>query len=281
MQNVDLGLKGRVVLVTGAAGGLGLAHATALAKAGAAVVLSDAGVDNDGRNPDPEPLRRAVQALAEQGLEVHALDAFLDSLSSGRDLIERTALWRGRLDGLVHNAGPVPLADPCDVDETAYRRYMGVAADAAFGLAAGALEIMRRQGYGRIVLTSSGWALRPSPGSGELSLYALGKAAQMGLGFALAEGAQHPDIKTNVIVPVAKTRIYRAEVQPGRLGPDKVAGAVAWLASPACSVNGCMVEARDGQIAILRIQRGEVRELGDAAADPLSAGAAIAALAEH
>jgi NAD(P)-dependent dehydrogenase (short-subunit alcohol dehydrogenase family) len=276
----DLGLKDRVILVTGAARGLGLAYALALAKAGAAVAMNDAGVDKEGHNPDPAPLEQAARGLSDQGFDVLAVNHLLAGLASGRELIARVLQWKGRLDGLVHNAGQVPILDPCDVDEAVYQGYMGVAADAAFGLAAGALEVMRRQHYGRIVLTSSGWALLPSPGSGELALYALGKAAQVGLALALAEGGGHPDIKTNVIVPVAKTRIFRAEVPEGRLRPEMVAGAVAWLASPACTVNGRLVEARDGRIALFSVLRGETRELGEAAADPRSTGEAIAALAQ-
>ena len=63
----NLGLVGRVVLVTGAARGLGHAYATSLARHGAHVVVHDAGVDQDGANPDPSCATGVADDLQAEG----------------------------------------------------------------------------------------------------------------------------------------------------------------------------------------------------------------------
>ena len=275
----SLGLEGRVILVTGAGRGLGLAYAKVLAGQGAEVVLHDGGVDQAGGRPDPGVAEAAAAALAEEGGRAHAVTEVLGDAASCRRVVERALEINGRLDGLIHNAGLVIRADPAEASEADFATSAAVNAEAAFWLCAAALPAMRAQGYGRIVLTTSGWALVPWPASGSLTLYAHGKGAQFGLAMALAEGAGAADIRTNAVSPIANTRIYTGPVDEGRLAPEMVAGAVAWLASPACSLNGCLVKAADGMIALQAVQDLASRDLGAAAADPVQAGAVLEALA--
>ena len=139
---------------------------------------------------------------------------------------------------------------------------------------------MRDRGFGRIVLTTSGWALQPSGGSDRLILYCHGKGAQFGLAMAMAKGSGHPGILTNLIAPIANTRMYSGEVAEGRLRPESVAGAVTWLASPACELSGWLVKAADGTLALSRLTEIGARNLGEAAEDAAAAGAALTSLAE-
>ncbi len=275
----DLGLEGRAVLVTGAGRGLGRAYATALARQGAQVAVHDAGVDKDGNNPDPSCAEAVAEELQAKGGTAFAITEILRDAASCRRVVAAAQDRFGRLDGLIHNAGLVVWADPAVVDEDTYARVSGVNNDAAFWLCAAALPAMRKQGFGRIVLTTTGWALRPWPGSDELVLYCQGKGAQLGLVMALAKGAGHPDILTNALAPVANTRIYRADVPDDSLRPEWVAGAAAWLVSPACTLSGSIVEASDGNLTLSRIAPVGTRRLGDAAADPVAAGAALTTLA--
>ncbi len=279
LASQDLGLKDRVILITGAGRGLGRAYALTLGRHGATVVVHDAGVDPDGRGSDPSCTQAVADQIRSDGGTAAALTELLGDAGSARRLIGAVLDRFGRLDGLVHNAGLVIWCDTAGVDEDTFARQNGVGTDAAFWLSSAALPAMRAQGYGRIVLTSSGWALKPSQGSDELALYCLGKGAQLGLAMALAEGAGHPDLRTNVIVPVANTRIFRAEVPPDTLRPEDVAGAVAWLASPACTLSGGMVEARDGNLSLLRVTEVAKRNLGAQASDPVAAGAALVEMA--
>lgn len=276
----DLGLEGRVVLVTGAGRGLGRAYAETLARQGARVVLHDGGLDQLGAAPDPGVAEAAAAAIREAGGSTLAVTEVLSDAASCRRVVAAALEAHGRLDGLIHNAGLVIRADIAEADEAQFATSNAVNNEAAFWLCAAALPAMRDQGYGRIVLTTSGWALVPWKGSDRLTLYSHGKGAQFGLAVALAEGAGHEDIKTNAISPIADTRVFTGPVEPGHLRPEMVAGAVAWLASPACSLNGAVVKAADGEVAIQRLATVGSRDLGEAAADPVATGAALRLLAE-
>ena len=277
---VDLGLDGRVILVTGAGRGLGRSYVTTLARHGAQVVVHDGGVDDEGNAPDPDCAAQVAEEIAAAGGTALAVTEVLTDAESCRRVVAATLDRFGRLDGLIHNAGLVAWRDPTKVDQALYDRLSAVSSDAAFWLCHAVLPAMRSQGYGRIVLSTSGWALTPSTGSERLVLYCLGKGAQYGLGMALANAAGDPGILTNLIAPVANTRMYSGDVPPGRLRPEWVAGAVAWLASPACQVSGCLVRAADGTVTLSQMTDVVSRTLGEAAADPLATGAALTEMAK-
>lgn len=274
-----LGLEDRVVLVTGAGRGLGRCYADCLARHGAWVVVHDGGVDKEGNNPDPSCAEAVAEELRAAGRTAIAVTEVLRDASACRRVVDAAIERFGRLDGLIHSAGLVAWSDAAAVDEALYATVSSVNSDAAFWLCSAALPVMRDQGFGRIVLTTSGWALESSEGSDELALYCLGKGAQFGLAVALAKGAGHPDILTNLIAPVANTRMYSGQVPEGRLRPEMVAGAVTWMASPACRLSGMLVRAADGALTLARVTNLASRALGAAAPDPVAAGAAIAAMA--
>lgn len=269
-------LKDRVILVTGAARGLGLAYAKCLLAHGAKVAMHDGGVDPDGNNPDPNVIADAARALGSDS--VLPVPGLLNSRQECAAVMDAVLERFGRIDGLINNAGVVIWQDTTDVDAETFASASAINHEAAFWLSQEALIRMRAQGYGRIVLTSSAWALHPYPGSGELTLYAQSKAAQFGLGMALANGTGHPDILVNVVAPVANTRIYVSGVAPGRLEPEAVAGTVAWLTSPACTITGRVLKVADGNLSVIELaEKGDVH-LGAESADPAACGAAIEAL---
>jgi len=279
MTNDSLGLGGKVILITGAGNGLGRAYAEALAAQGAKLAVHDGGVLAEEKARDASAAERVAASLRENGAEALAIDRLLGDAASCQAVVEATLDSYGRLDGLIHSAGLVLWRDTASVTQADFDKQNWVATDASFWLAKAALPAMRRQGYGRLLFTSSGWALTPSPGSDELALYCLGKGAQLGLGIALSQGAGHPDIRTNVLAPVAKTRAFRGEVPAGRLLPEHVAGAAAWLVSPACRLTGQIVVARDGTLALQAVATLASQELGEAARDPVAAGRALTAMA--
>ena len=276
----ELGLRGRCILVTGAGRGLGRAYALSLARMGARVAVHDAGVGPEGEGSDPDPADSVVGEIESLGGSALILRDLLTDKGSCDRIVAAALEHFGRLDGLIHNAGLVAWRDTASVDEALYRRLTAVNSDAAFWLCAAALPAMREAGFGRILLTTSGWALQPAQGSGELTLYCHGKGAQFGLAMALAHGTGHPDILCNLLSPVAKTRVYRGAVPEDRLRPQAVAGAATWLVSPACRVSGCLIKAQDGTLALSRLTESGRRDLGIDAEDPIAAGRALAALAE-
>ncbi|MEM9549680.1 MAG: SDR family oxidoreductase [Pseudomonadota bacterium] len=267
------GLSDKVILVTGAARGLGLAYAHCLVRHGARVAMHDGGVDPDGMQPDASVVRTACADFAEA--QVLPVTGLLNSRADCAALVETVIRRFGRIDGLIHNAGLVLWAETTEVDDARFRTSSTINHEAAFWLCHAALPVMRRQDYGRIVLTSSGWALGANPGSERLTLYAMSKAAQFGLGMALAHGTGHPDIKVNVVAPVANTRIYVSQVPEGKLMPEAVAGTVAWLVSSACDVNGQLLKVADGDVSVAALSDQGTAHLGERATDPAACGAAI------
>ena len=270
---MTINLKDRVILVTGAARGLGLAYSKSLHDHGAIVAMHDGGVDQDGANPDPQLI---VDVSKTVGIErTFPVSGLLNSRLECEQVVQSVIDKFGRIDGLINNAGIVIWEDTADVDEDTFRASSAVNHEAAFWATQAALKQMRKQNYGRIVLTTSSWALSPYPGSKDLTLYAQSKGAQFGFAMTLANGTGHEDIRVNLIKPVANTRIYASEVAPGKLRPESVAGTVTWLVSPECDLNGKLVKAMDGTISVLELVETGSENLGDMASDPESCGEAI------
>ncbi|MEM7303866.1 MAG: SDR family oxidoreductase [Pseudomonadota bacterium] len=268
--------ENRVILVTGAARGLGFAYSKCLVQQGAIVAMQDGGVDQNGQNPDQTVINAAAQSIGSD--RVFPVSGLLNSRRDCASLVGRVRDRFGRLDGLISNAGVVIWEPTTDVDQDTLRSSSAINHEASFWLCQEALPIMREQNYGRIVLTSSGWAFGPYPGSEKLTLYCMSKGAQFGFGMALAEGTGHPDIRVNVVAPIANTRIYASEVETGRLRPDSVAGTVAWLVSSDCDINGTVLKIADGNISVLEMAEKASVFLGERSADPVACGAEIRSL---
>lgn len=139
-------LSGRVALVTGGGRGIGAAIVTRLAEAGAAVIAANRTVHTAGE---------LATSLAARGLAVSAAPfSALDRASLGA-LINGAADDHGRLDIVVHNAGGCPWASVEELDEARLDAALDVNLKAAFWLTQAALPHMRRNGFGRILVTSS------------------------------------------------------------------------------------------------------------------------------
>lgn len=139
-------LEGKVAIVTGAAGGIGLAVATAMAQAGARVAL----VDHHERS-----LQHAVMALRARGFDVVGQVADVATQQSNREVAESAVSAFGRIDIFHANAGIAPFADllqssPAEIERTVAVNLVG----AIHGCSA-VLPVMVRQGSGVLLLTAS------------------------------------------------------------------------------------------------------------------------------
>lgn len=236
----------RVAIVTGAGRGLGRAYALDLAARGARVVVNDVDSGTDGATTGDAAV--AEQVVAE--IESHDGIAVADSNSvvTGGDAVVATALEAfGRVDIVVHNAGVVSRTSFENMAGPVLDDVLGVSLLGAFNISRAAWPHLVRQGYGRIVITSSGAGLFGGAQSGN---YAAAKMGSIGLALSLAaEGAEH-GIHTNVIVPIAKTRL--ATTLPPhiieRLRPEFVAPVVTWLAHEDCPANGEIYSAAGGRV---------------------------------
>lgn len=244
-------------LVTGAAGGLGLAYSRLLAERGAQVVMHDVGAGTDGRGADPQRILRSVEVLQGQGLPVQAASGPIDHRSGCHALVQDLLQQHGRIDFLIHNAGWVEYQPLEAIEDEALDQTLCLAAKTPLWLAQAVWPAMRAAGGGRIVITTSDRALYPQYAQRGLSAYAMGKLAALGLVNVLAlEGAEH-GIVVNAVSPVAKTRMWGIEGEPDELHPEAVAQGVAYLASTRCHEGGWTLRASNGQFHALRLQEAE------------------------
>ena len=252
----------RVAVVTGGGRGLGAAYARLLAERGAAVVVHDAGVRQDGTGGDASVADGVVGEIVAAGGKAVPCYENLGSRDACRRVVDTAVESFGRLDVLVHNAGLVVFAPIDEVDQALFDRMMDVGVAAPLWLAQAAFPHMEARGYGRIVLTTSGRAMFLESARPGLTTYALGKMAQVGLMNGLAAEGVDLGIRVNAVSPVAATRVLRRAVEPGTFRADQVAPAVAFLASDRCDVSGGIIEAGNGSFAAVGYLEGKETNLG-------------------
>jgi 3-oxoacyl-[acyl-carrier protein] reductase len=185
-------LRGKVVLITGGGTGLGREIAFQLGNEGMRVAVS--------YSRSKEDAEETVLNLKSQGVEAKALRGDLRDPASPARLVAEVDRAFGGLDLLVHNAGTtrfIPFPDLEAVTEEAWDELSTVNTRSAFFLARAAAPLMRRNGGGQIITTSSVAGLGPA---GSSIPYAVSKAALIHLTKCLAV-ALAPDIRVNSVAP--------------------------------------------------------------------------------
>lgn len=247
-----VGFNGRVAVVTGGGRGLGLAYGRLLAERSAQVVLHDVGAGPAGQGEDAAVVDRAAADLRSEGLSVTAASGPIDNRGGCRALVEETLARHGRLDIIINNAGWVGYQGIEELEPAFLARAVALQVEGPLWLAQAAWSAMKKQGYGRVLLTTSDRALYPQYAQAGLAAYAASKIAQVGIMNVLAlEGAEH-GIVVNAISPVAKTRMWGVEGEPDELRPQAVAPGAAWLVSDACTQSGWVLRASNGQFHAVR-----------------------------
>ena len=143
---MDLGIRGKIALVTGASKGIGCAIAKGMAAEGARVVLSAR---------DEQSLAAAVEAIRLRGGEAFAVAADVADPQQIERLFERVAQLGGPPEIVVINAGGPRPGTPTTVEEAAWAEGYDLTLMSAVRLARAALPAMRRQGWGRIINITS------------------------------------------------------------------------------------------------------------------------------
>ncbi|WP_316214759.1 MULTISPECIES: SDR family NAD(P)-dependent oxidoreductase [unclassified Bradyrhizobium] len=257
---------GQVIVVTGAGRGLGAAYARLFAARGGAVVVHDAGVAQDGSGFDPSVADAVVaEIVAAGGIAAACYENLEDPVAAVR-IIEFAVSRFGRVDVLVNNAGLVVFASLETTDHALWDRMLSIGVDAPFHLARAAVPHMKRAGYGRIVLTTSGRAARVEHCAPELVAYSAAKMAQVGLMVGLAAELKDTNIRVNAISPVAATRVLRRNAP--ELTPELVAPGVVFLASSACTASGVVLNAAGGKFSAECWERTGGLDLGPENASP-------------
>ena len=230
-------LTDRVALVTGAGGGLGRAHALLLAARGAAVVVNDLGGDVHGVGSGATAADAVVDEIRSAGGVAVADHGSVSDPADAAAMVQRAIDELGGLDILVNNAGILRDRSFAKMEWDDVAAVLAVHLEGAFRVTGPAFAHMREQGYGRIVMTSSGSGVMGNFGQAN---YAAAKMGQVGLMNVLKlEGAKH-GITVNAIAPIARTRMTEDVFGDAvtHFDPELVAPVVGYLASEECAVNG-------------------------------------------
>jgi 2-deoxy-D-gluconate 3-dehydrogenase len=230
-------LKGRVAVVTGGNGGIGLGMARGLAGAGAAIVVS-------GRNA--EKSRRAVDELGRLGATAVAIEADVADESAVNALVQGTVDRFGRLDILVNNAGMNIRKPVHELTLAEWRRVIDTNLTSAFLSSRAAYPIMKKNGGGKIINIGSMMSIF---GASFAPAYAASKGGMVQLTRAMASGWARDNIQVNAVLPgwidTELTTNARREVQglhervlartpADRWGvPDDLSGIAVFLGGPA------------------------------------------------
>jgi NAD(P)-dependent dehydrogenase (short-subunit alcohol dehydrogenase family) len=244
----ELRFDDRVAVITGGGRGLGRAHALLLASRGAKIVVNDPGVSMAGDVTEEGPADALVSEIRAAGGEAVAS---LDSVATpeGAKAIIKTATDAfGRVDILIHSAGNVRRGLLTELSYEDFESVLAVHLKGAFNMVREAMPLMTAQQYGRIVLTGS---INGLYGKANNANYAMCKAAFMGLSNTAAIEGKDVNVRSNVIIPAAVTRmsegIDTSKFPP--MEPEMVAPAVGYLCHESCSVSGEMLVAMGGRIA--------------------------------
>ena len=239
----------RVAIVTGSGAGLGRSHAMLLASRGAKVVVNDPGGSVDGSGGANAVADKVVAEIKAAGGQAVASYASVADEKSAQSIIDTAMNTWGRLDILVNNAGILRDKSFNNLDMTDYEFVNQVHHHGTVYCTKAAWPIMRKQQYGRIVVTTSGSGTVGNFGQAN---YGAAKMAVNGLINVLRhEGAKY-NIRLNAISPSALTRMTESLLPPDIgpwMKPELVSPAVAWLCSEECDQNGEIIAATAGGYA--------------------------------
>jgi 2-dehydro-3-deoxy-D-gluconate 5-dehydrogenase len=230
-------LKGRVALVTGGNGGIGLGMARGLAQAGAAIAIA-------GRNQAKS--EAAAADLAKLGAKTAVLTADVTDEAQCRRMVDDTVSRLGRLDILINNAGINIRKAPQELSTAEWRQVVDTNLTSAFTCSQAVYPVMKEAGGGKIINIGSMLSIF---GAGFAAAYGASKGGIVQLTKALASGWAKDNIQVNAVLPgwidTDLTRAAREQIKglntmvlmrtpAGRWGqPADLAGVAVFLAAPA------------------------------------------------
>ncbi|XP_077572261.1 peroxisomal multifunctional enzyme type 2 [Stigmatopora nigra] len=249
---MSLLFDGRVVLVTGAGGGLGKEYALAFAERGASVVVNDLGADTKGGGKSSAAADKVVEEIRAKGGKAVAN---YDSVEEGEKLVQAALDAFGRIDIVVNNAGILRDRSFVRTSDLDWDLIQRVHLRGSFLVTRAAWNHMKNQKFGRIIMTASAAGIYGNFGQAN---YSAAKLGLLGLSNTLAIEGRKYNIHCNTIAPVAGSRLTETVMPPdlvAALKPEYVAPMVLWLCHEQCQENGGLFEVGAGWIGKLRWER--------------------------
>ena len=257
----------RVAVVTGAGGGLGKTYALDFAKRGGKVVVNDLGGAADGSGGGSSMADQTVKEIEEAG---GTAVANYDSVATpeGGEAIVQTALDNfGQVDIVVNNAGILRDKSFAKLTPEELEIVLDVHLKGAFYVSQPAFRAMKEKNYGRFVFTASAAGLLGNFGQ---TNYGAAKMGLVGLSNVLAVEGKKNNILSNVIAPIARTRL--TEELMGELAklidPEQVTPLVTYLSSEACETTHSIYSVGGGKFSKMFIGVAEGWFAGQGSSPP-------------
>jgi len=233
--------KGKVILVTGANGGLGTHVTRAFLATGASVI---------GTSPK-------IRQADFDDQNFFAIAADISSLESARTLVDQATARFGRLDVLAHTVGGFAGGKSvAETDDATFQRMFDMNLNSFFHILRAVIPPLRQTGSGRIIAIGSRAALEPGAGVGA---YSASKAAMVSLVKTVALENKDAGLTANVILPGTMDTPANRAAMPNAdfskwVQPKAVASLMVWLAGdpvaedPAKDVNGAVIPVYGGEL---------------------------------
>ena len=228
---MTLDYNGKVVIVTGAGGGLGRCHALEFARRGAKVVVNDLGGAVDGSGGSSEAADKVVEEIKAAGGEAMSNGSSVTDDAGVANMVQQTMDAFGRIDVLVNNAGVLRDKSFAKMEIADFDFVVDVHLFGTMKPTKAVWPIMKEQGYGRIMVTSSSSGLYGNFGQ---SNYGAAKLGVVGFINTLKLEGQKDNIHINALAPVAWTRMTSNLMPPEMeeaLAPEQVTPAVVFMCS--------------------------------------------------
>ena len=266
---MTISFKDKVVIVTGAGGGLGRSHSLEFAKRGAKVVVNDLGGSVDGSGGSSDAANNVVKEITEAGGVAIPNGSSVTDDDGVKNMVDQTMDEFGRIDILINNAGILRDRSFTKMTMEDFTIVTDIHLMGSVKPTKMVWEIMKEQNYGRILVTTSSTGLYGNFGQ---SNYGAAKLGVVGFVNTLKLEGQKYNINCNVLCPVAYTRMTENLMPPEAeqlLTPSSVTPAVIYLSSEN-GPTGTILCAGAGVYSVAKIMESEGENLGlEASAEDL------------
>ncbi len=257
--------NGRVAVITGAGAGLGRAYALELARRGAQVVVNDLGGAPDGSGGgSAAPADVVVKEIESFGGQAVANYDNVATAEGGENIVKCALDAFGRVDIVINNAGILRDKSFLKMDPLNWQAVLDVHLNGAYNVTRPAFGIMKENGFGRIVMTTSAAGLYGNFGQ---TNYSAAKMALVGLMNTLKIEGKKYNINVNTLAPLAASRLTEDVMPPDmfdKAKPEFVVPIVAYLCSDECDASGAIFNAGMGYFNRAAIFTGAGMQIGDA-----------------